>query len=74
MIVLDGLVIFACPDHMQLVLLLHQDTQRRNTPCCMPQAVPWDDLRYMFGEVFYGGHITDGMDRRCCTTYLEVRQ
>lgn len=35
-------------------------------------AIPWDDLRYMFGEVFYGGHITDGMDRRCCTTYLEV--
>ncbi len=23
-------------------------------------------------QVFYGGHITDGMDRRCCTTYLEV--
>lgn len=34
--------------------------------------IPWDDLRYMFGEVFYGGHITDGMDRRCCMTYLEV--
>eukprot|EP00877_Chromochloris_zofingiensis_P015255 jgi/Chrzof1/9984/Cz04g22250.t1 len=34
--------------------------------------IPWDDLRYMFGEVFYGGHITDGMDRRCCTTYLQV--
>ncbi|KAI8464229.1 MAG: flagellar alpha dynein [Monoraphidium minutum] len=35
-------------------------------------AIPWDDLRYMFGEVFYGGHITDAMDRRCCTTYLQV--
>ena len=34
--------------------------------------IPWDDLRYMFGEVFYGGHITDAMDRRCCMTYLEV--
>jgi len=22
--------------------------------------------------VFYGGHITDNMDRRCCTTYLQV--
>jgi dynein heavy chain, axonemal len=22
--------------------------------------------------VFYGGHITDNMDRRCCTTYLDV--
>lgn len=36
------------------------------------EHIPWDDLRYMFGEVFYGGHITDGMDRRCCTTYLQV--
>ncbi|GBF93145.1 dynein alpha flagellar outer arm [Raphidocelis subcapitata] len=34
--------------------------------------VPWDDLRYMFGEVFYGGHITDNMDRRACTTYLQA--
>ena len=37
------------------------------------EFIPWDDLRYMFGEVFYGGHITDDMDRRCCTTYLEVK-
>eukprot|EP00878_Enallax_costatus_P012531 GHUV01013087.1.p1 GENE.GHUV01013087.1~~GHUV01013087.1.p1 ORF type:complete len:2750 (+),score=1040.15 GHUV01013087.1:633-8882(+) len=36
------------------------------------EHIPWDDLRYMFGEVFYGGHITDNMDRRCCTTYLQV--
>jgi dynein heavy chain len=21
-------------------------------------------------QIFYGGHITDGMDRRCCITYL----
>lgn len=34
--------------------------------------IPFGDLRYMFGEVFYGGHITDAMDRRCCTTYLDV--
>lgn len=36
------------------------------------EFIPWPDLRYMFGEVFYGGHITDGMDRRCCNTYLDV--
>jgi dynein heavy chain len=22
-------------------------------------SVPWDDLRYIFGEIMYGGHITD---------------
>lgn len=34
--------------------------------------VPWEDLRYLFGEIMYGGHITDDWDRRLCQTYLEV--
>ncbi|ESO06977.1 hypothetical protein HELRODRAFT_171012 [Helobdella robusta] len=33
--------------------------------------VPWEDLRYLFGEIMYGGHITDDWDRRLCKTYLE---
>ncbi|RHY19216.1 hypothetical protein DYB25_002385 [Aphanomyces astaci] len=34
--------------------------------------VPWDDLRYIFGEIMYGGHITDSWDRRTNNTYLTV--
>lgn len=33
--------------------------------------VPWEDLRYLFGEIMYGGHITDDWDRRLCATFLE---
>ena len=33
--------------------------------------IPWDDLRYVFGEIIYGGHITDDWDRKLCMTYLE---
>lgn len=35
------------------------------------KGVPWDDLRYLFGEIMYGGHIIDEWDRRLCRTYLE---
>ncbi|EFC49517.1 axonemal dynein heavy chain beta [Naegleria gruberi] len=34
-------------------------------------AIPWEDIRYIFGEIMYGGHITDHWDRRTCTTYLK---
>jgi dynein heavy chain, axonemal len=32
--------------------------------------LPWDDLRYIFGEIMYGGHIVDDWDRRLAKTYL----
>jgi len=34
--------------------------------------VPWDDLKYIFGDIMYGGHITDEWDRRTNSTYLKV--
>ena len=34
--------------------------------------VPWEDLRYLFGEIMYGGHITEPWDRRLTNAYLEV--
>lgn len=34
--------------------------------------VPYDDLKYLYGEIMYGGHITDDWDRRTNNTYLEV--
>jgi dynein heavy chain len=33
--------------------------------------VPWSDLRYIFGDILYGGHITDSFDRLLCSEYLE---
>jgi dynein heavy chain len=33
--------------------------------------VPWADLRYIFGEIMYGGHIVNDFDRKMCNTYLE---
>merc|ERR1711991_1274253 len=36
------------------------------------EVVPWQDLRYIFGEIMYGGHITDFWDRRTNRTYLSV--
>jgi dynein heavy chain, axonemal len=34
--------------------------------------IPYADLQYIFGEIMYGGHITDDWDRRTNNTYLKV--
>lgn len=36
------------------------------------RGAPWQELRYIFGEIMYGGHITDFFDRRVIISYLEV--
>jgi len=37
----------------------------------MLSKVPWDDLRYLFGEIIYGGHIVNDFDRLLCQKYME---
>ena len=36
------------------------------------EKIPYEDLKYLFGEIMYGGHITDVWDRRTNETYLKV--
>ncbi len=33
--------------------------------------VTFDDLRYIFGEIMYWGHVVDNLDRRLVNAYLE---
>ena len=33
--------------------------------------IPIENFKYLFSEIFYGGHITDRFDRRLCKTYFE---
>jgi len=33
--------------------------------------IPWDDLKYLFGQIMYGGHIVDDWDRILCAAYLD---
>ena len=44
--------------------------QHHLTSCNAVAQVPWDDLRYIFGEIMYGGHIVEDWDRRLCSAYL----
>jgi len=43
-----------------------------NSAETLGKEVPWPDIRYIFGEIMYGGHITDQWDRRVCNTYLST--
>ena len=33
--------------------------------------IPWEDLRYIFGEIMYGGHIVNDFDRLLARVYLD---
>ncbi|KAL4141307.1 hypothetical protein PRNP1_014428 [Phytophthora ramorum] len=54
-------------------LLICSDVLRRyldTAATSRSKSLPWDDLRYIFGEIMYGGHITDHWDRITNNTYL----
>ena len=53
------------------MLMLDSAALKYEWVCAVVSQVPWTDLRYLFGEIMYGGHITDDWDRRLCRTYLE---
>ena len=36
------------------------------------EQIPYSDLQYIYGEIMYGGYITDDWDRRTNNTYLKV--
>ena len=43
----------------------------RNYMESAPIKIPWVDLRYIFGEIMYGGHIINELDRLVSAEYLE---
>ncbi|KAE9148960.1 Dynein alpha chain, flagellar outer arm [Phytophthora fragariae] len=54
-------------------LLICSDVLRRYLDTAVTsrsKTLPWDDLRYIFGEIMYGGHITDHWDRITNNAYL----
>ena len=36
-----------------------------------PSKIPWEDLKYIFGQIIYGGHIVNDWDRLLAMTYLD---
>lgn len=60
---------------MALLLLSPSPQTQTLTPpilliLTLPPQVPWDDLRYLMGEIMYGGHIVEDWDRRLANAYL----
>ncbi len=42
-----------------------------DTTAAQDEYIPWGTLRYLIGEAMYGGRVSDSLDRRILTTYLD---
>ncbi|PIK36647.1 putative dynein heavy chain 6, axonemal [Apostichopus japonicus] len=56
---------FSASDLEVSIQVLHMLMTTHNT-------TPWEALRYLTGEVSYGGRVTDHMDRRCLLSILNI--
>jgi len=36
-----------------------------------PDEIPWSSLKYLIGEIIYGGKVIDSYDRRILLTYVD---
>jgi len=36
-----------------------------------PDEIPWTTLKYLIGEIIYGGKVIDSYDRRILLTYVD---
>lgn len=38
---------------------------------CSKDEVPWDSIKYLIGNIVYGGKVIDKYDRRVLSTYVD---
>ena len=57
---------FSIGDLRDSALILYNYMENSNS-----SKIPWDDLKYLIGDVVVGGHVVDDLDRRLIRSYLD---